>query len=170
MSDFKDNTKDINDISSLIEAILKKENLKYYYEKSDRDDTSSVFHVQQHGEQFDIISRADIPLVQIMMVWYLSDMFDMGDEYFILRTINKINESMSAKLFFSIANDENVIRLYITASKDFYWLPDVSDLYEDIMANLEYVERLKRLFGIMILEEKLCRTGQAEDIKSPYKA
>ena len=170
MSDFKNSMEDEDNISSLLESILKKENLKYYYEKSDRDDTSSVFHVQQHGEQFDIISRADIPLVQIMMVWYLSDMFDMGDEYFILRTINKINESMSAKLFFSIANDENVIRLYITASKDFYWLPDVSDLYEGFMANLEYVERLKHLFGIMILEEKLSRKGQTAGIKSPYNA
>ena len=170
MSDFKNSMEDENNISSLIEAILKKEDLKYDYEKSDRDDTSSVFHVQQHGEQFDIISRADIPLVQIMMVWYLSDMFNMGDEYFILRTINRINESMSAKLFFSISNDENVIRLYITASKDFYYLPDISDLHEDFMANLEYVERLKHLFGIMILEEKLSRTGQTADIKSPYKA
>lgn len=170
MNDFKNNTKEASDISQLIEAVLQKEQLKYEYEKSDQDDTACVFHVQRHEEQFNLVVRADIPLVQIMMVWYLSDLFDKEDECFILRQINLINESMPAKLFYSISYDEDVERLSVTAIKDYYWLPDIPDINEDFMGNMEFVERLKRLFGLSILEEKLTRTGQAKVIKPQYDA
>lgn len=170
MSDFKNNTKDASNISQQLESVLQKEHLKYEYEKSDQDDTAYVFHVQRHEEQFNLVVRADIPLVQIVMVWYLSDMFDKEDECFILHHINLINGNMPAKLFYSISYDEEVERLSVTAIKDYYWLPNIPDIYEDFMGNMDFVERLKRLFGISILEEKLTRTGQAEVVKPQYDA
>lgn len=97
-------------------------------------------------------------------------MFDKEDECFILRHINLINESMPAKLFYSISYDEDVEKLSVTAIKDYYWLPDMPVINEDFMGNMEFVERLKRLFGISILEEKLTRTGQAEVVKPQYDA
>ena len=118
MSDFKNNTKDADSISLLLESILQKEKLKYEYEKSNSNDTACIFQVQRHGVLFNLVVRADIPLVQIILVWHLSDMFDKQDEHFILRTINRINESMSAKLFYSISDDENVERLNVTAIKE----------------------------------------------------
>lgn len=170
MSDFKNNTKDADSISLLLESILQKEKLKYEYEKSNSNDTACIFQVQRHGVLFNLVVRADIPLVQIILVWHLSDMFDKQDEHFILRTINRINESMSAKLFYSISDDENVERLNVTAIKEYYWLIDRPDTNEEFMADMEYVERLKRLFDLMILEEKLTRTGQAVVIKPQYDA
>ncbi|MCQ2068748.1 MAG: hypothetical protein MJY68_06595 [Bacteroidaceae bacterium] len=113
--------KDANNISSLLEAVLQKEKLQYDYEKSDADDIACVFHLHRHEEQFKLVVRADLPLVQIILVWHLSDMFDKQDEHFILRTINRINESMSAKLFYSISDDENVERLNVTAIKEPAW-------------------------------------------------
>lgn len=170
MSNFKNNTKDADSISLLLESILQKEKLKYEYEKSNSNDTACIFQVQRHGVLFNLVVRADIPLVQIILVWHLSDMFDKQDEHFILRTINRINESMSAKLFYSISDDENVERLNVTAIKEYYWLIDRPDTNEEFMADMEYVERLKRLFDLMILEEKLMRTGQAVVIKPQYDA
>jgi hypothetical protein len=170
MSDSKNNTKDASNISLQLESVLQKEQLKYEYEKSDQDDTAYVFHVQRHEEQFNLVVRADIPLVQIVMVWYLSDMFDKDDECFILHCINLINENMPAKLFYSITYDEEVERLSVTAIKEYYWLPDIPDINEDFMGNMDFVERLKRLFGISILEEKLTRTGQEEVDKPQYDA
>lgn len=170
MSNFKNNTKDADSISLLLESILQKEKLKYEYEKSNSNDTACIFQVQRHGVLFNLVVRADIPLVQIILVWHLSDMFDKQDEHFILRTINRINDSMSAKLFYSISDDENVERLNVTAIKEYYWLIDRPDTNEEFMADMEYVERLKRLFDLMILEEKLMRTGQAVVIKPQYDA
>lgn len=84
--------KDANNISSLLEAVLQKEKLQYDYEKSDADDIACVFHLHRHEEQFKLVVRADLPLVQIILVWHLSDMFDKEDEHFILRII--VNEML----------------------------------------------------------------------------
>ena len=170
MNDFKNDAKDAGNISQLLESVLQKEQLKYEYEKSDLDDTACVFHVQRHEERFNLVVRSDIPLVQIVMVWRLSNMFDKDDEFFILHHINLINENMPAKLFYSISYDEDIERLSVTAIKDYYWLPDKPDINEDFMGDMEFVERLKHLFGISILEEKLTRTGQAVVVKPQYDA